>query len=408
MGGWGTASSGDKRLRISNYANNIELSATLAAGTRVKKLKAQGVRIHDFTLGEPDFNTPAHIQEAARKAAADGHTHYTAAAGIPALRQAICDYHRLHHGLEYRPENVCVSSGCKHTIHSALAAVLNPGDEVVIPAPYWVSYSDLVKMTGAVPVVVPTTAETGFKMSAEQLDRAITAKTALLMLNSPCNPTGAVYTPAELHDLADVVVQRNITVMSDEIYDRLLYGDTTFQAFATLRPDLYERTLTVNGVSKTYAMTGWRIGWTCGPVPIVQAMETIQSQETGSSCSVSQYAALAGLTGDQECVTRMHTEFARRREFVSKMIPAIRGLKMSPPDGAFYAFFDVSSHFGKTIGDKKIANSADFCMAALDVAHVATVPGSAFGAEGFVRMSFATDMATIEAGLTALKTWLDS
>lgn len=393
-------------MKVSKYAKGIEPSATLAAGTRVKKLKAEGAKIFDFTLGEPDFDTPAHIQEAARKAAFDGHTHYTPAAGIQQLRQAICQYHHDRHGLDYRPENVCVSSGCKHTIHSALAALLDPGDEVIIPAPYWVSYSDLVKMTGAVPKLVPTTVAASFKISPQQLAEAVTAKTKLLMLNSPCNPTGAVYSPTELRALADVVARHDFAVMSDEIYDRLIYGDAQFAAWGSLREDLLDRTITVNGVSKTYAMTGWRIGWSCGPVELIKAMDTIQSQETGSACSVSQYAALAALTGDQSCVEAMHREFARRRQFVSERLPKITGLKMGAPAGAFYAFFDVADWFGKTPGGARVDSSKDFCDAALEIARVALVPGSAFGTEGYVRMSFATNMETIEGGLAALEAWL--
>lgn len=391
-------------MEVSQFAANIEPSATIAAGAKARELKAAGVHVFDFSLGEPDFTTPEHICEAAVKAMKDGHTHYTPASGLPALKQAICDYHRQWHDLDYKPANVCVSNGAKHTIYTALCAILNPGDEVIIPAPYWVSYSELVKMTGAVPVVLPPT-ET-LKLTPEQLREACTERSKLLMLNSPSNPTGIAYEPEELQAIAEVALEKNLIVMSDEIYDRLLYGDAKFKAFGSLGSEIFERTLTVNGVSKTFAMTGWRIGWTCGPANIIKAMDSIQSQQTSNPCSISQYASIAALSGDQQCVEEMKQQFAKRCEYVTKRIPTLPGLSLTPPNGAFYAFFDVSSHFGKTFGGVKIVDSNTFCLAALEQAHVNIVTGSAFGADGFARMSFATDLTTIEQGLDALEAWL--
>lgn len=378
----------------------------MAAGAKAKELKAAGKTVHDFSLGEPDFNTPAHICEAATRAMKEGQTHYTPAAGTPALRKAIAEYHRARHGLDYGPENVCVSNGAKHTIFTALFATLDPGDRVIIPAPYWVSYSEMVKMTGAEPVVVATTAASGFKLSPEQLCEAIGAGAKMLMLNSPSNPTGATYTKAELAALAKVAVEKDLIVLSDEIYEQLLYGDMEFQAFAGLGKDAFARTLTVNGVSKTYAMTGWRIGWTAGPANVIRAMSDIQSQQTSNPCSVSQAAAAAALAGDQKCVAAMKAEFARRRDYVVERVSAIPGLSLAPPTGAFYAFLDVSEHFGKRFAGTSVDDSASFCMALLEQAQVVLVPGSAFGAEGFARMSFATSIETIDAGLTALERWL--
>jgi aspartate aminotransferase len=393
-------------MELSTFASSIEPSATLAAGAKAKELKAAGKTVFDFSLGEPDFNTPDHICQAAVDAMKQGHTHYTPASGVPVLKQAICDYHLRQHGLKYQPTQICVSSGAKHTIMTALYATLNPGDQVVIPAPYWVSYSEMVKMTGAEPVIVPTPASNKFKLTAEQFRKACSPRTKMLMLNSPSNPTGSTYSPDELAALADVALEKNLMVMSDEIYERLIYGDCEFRAFAGLKPGLMERTLTVNGVSKTYAMTGWRIGWTAGPVAIIKAMGDIQSQQTSNPCSVSQYAAVAALNGDQTCIEAMKKEFSKRRDYVVGRISKLPGVSLVPPDGAFYAFFDVSSYFGKTFGGKKVANSQDFCMAALEQAHVVFVQGSAFGAEGYARMSFATSLDVLDKGLTAFEAWL--
>lgn len=393
-------------MEISTYAATIEPSATMAAAAKAKELKAAGVEVFDFSLGEPDFDTPAHIGDAARKAIADGHTHYTPASGIPALKQAICDYHRHMHGLDYKPANVCVSNGAKHAIYTAFCAVLNPGDEVIIPAPYWVSYSEMVKMTGARPVIVPTTADAEFKIDPTQLRASCTARSKMFLLNSPCNPTGTTYTPAELDRLGETVVEKDLLVLTDEIYERLVYGGARFQAFASLGAELFNRTLTVNGVSKTYAMTGWRIGWTAGPANVIKAMDGVQGQQTSNPCSISQYAAVAALNGDQQCISKMKAEFAKRCEYVVGRISRIRGLKLTPPGGAFYAFFDVSSYFGKTFRTNTVTDSASFCLAALEQAHVSLVQGAAFGAEGFVRLSFATSMEIIERGLDALEAWL--
>lgn len=395
-------------MRLSAFARGIEPSATLAAGAKAKELKAAGKVVHDFSLGEPDFNTPEHICAAARKAMAEGRTHYTPASGTPELKRAICHYHQTRHGLDYRPENVCVSNGCKHTIFTALAATLDPGDEVLIPAPYWVSYSEMVKMTGAKPIILPTTPAERFLIPARRLRDACGPKTRMIMLNSPSNPTGMTYSPDQLRDIADLVIEKDLICLSDEIYEQLRYGDTEFRAFASLGKEVFDRTLTVNGVSKTYAMTGWRIGWTAGPAAIIAGMSDIQSQQTSNPCSISQDAATAALLGDQACVGAMREEFAQRRDYVIGRLQKMPGLSLVPPTGAFYAFFDVSSYFGKSFGNRRVSDSASFCMALLEQAHVVLVQGSAFGAEGFVRMSFATSRAALEVGLDALASWLAS
>ncbi|QJW99379.1 pyridoxal phosphate-dependent aminotransferase [Frigoriglobus tundricola] len=393
-------------IRISTLAASVKPSATLAAGAKARQLKAAGIKVFDFSLGEPDFNTPKHICDAAERAALAGNTHYTPTSGTPEVKAAICKWYKTFHGLDCAPENVIVSNGAKHSIHNALAATVGAGDEVVIPTPYWVSYSDLVSMTGATPVLVTTTPESGFKMTPAQLRAAITPRTRVLMLNSPNNPTGSVYSRAELEALVDAMDATDAAILSDEIYEQLIYGGAKPTCVATLRPWLKDRTITISGASKSYAMTGWRMGWAIAPPALVKAMDTIQSQETSCPSSVSQAALVAALTGPQECVAEMRAEFAHRRELTVGLLTALPGVKLPVPDGAFYAFFDVSAYFGKTFGDKVVTDSLTFCGALLEQAHVNLVPGVAFGAEGFVRMSFATSRDVIEGGIGRLKDWL--
>ena len=393
-------------IRISTLAASVKPSATIAAGAKARQLKAAGIKVFDFSLGEPDFNTPKHICDAAEKAALTGNTHYTPTSGTPEVKAAICKWYKTFHGLDCTPENVIVSNGAKHSIHNALAATVGPGDEVIIPTPYWVSYSDLVSMTGATPVLVTTTPESGFKMTPAQLRAAITPRTRMLMLNSPNNPTGSVYSRAELEALVDAMDTTDAAILSDEIYEQLTYGTAKPTCVATLRPWLKDRTITISGASKSYAMTGWRMGWAIAPPALVKAMDTIQSQETSCPSSVSQAALVAALTGPQECVAEMRAEFAKRRELTVGLLTALPGVKLPVPDGAFYAFFDVSAYFGKTFGDKVVTDSLTFCGALLEQAHVNLVPGVAFGAEGFVRMSFATSREVIEGGIARLKDWL--
>jgi aspartate aminotransferase len=396
-------------IRISKLAESVKPSATLAAGAKAKALKATGVSVFDFSLGEPDYDTPKHICDAGLEAMTKGMTHYTAASGTIELKTAIAKWYGRTYGLECKAENVIVSNGAKHSLHNALAATVGPGDDVIIPTPYWVSYSDLVSMTGANPILVPTTLETGFKLTPEQLRAAITPKTRCLMLNSPCNPTGTVYTKAELEALADVFLEQSDGyVLSDEIYEQLCFGTAKPTCFATLRPQLKDRTITVSGASKSYAMTGWRLGWAVAPAAVVKAMDTIQSQETSCPSSIAQHAMITALESPLSgpAVEEMRKEFEARRDLVTNLLRAIPGLKFAPSDGAFYAFFNVSSYFGKTFGGKLVTNDVEFCNALLEQAHVNLVMGSAFGAEGFVRMSFACSRANIEGGLAKLAEWL--
>jgi aspartate aminotransferase len=390
-------------LPLSRMATEIQPSATLAAGAKARQMRAEGIQVFDFSLGEPDFPTPEHICRAAYQAMEDGHTHYTPAAGLPELRSAVAKLYHQIYGLRCTADQVVISSGAKHSIATALEALVGPGDEVIIPTPYWVSYSDLVQMTGARPVLVPTTQESGFKMTAAQFRSALTPRSRLVMINSPGNPTGTVYSRPELEALADVVLESGIALLSDEIYERLIYGDARATCMATLRPGLAERTLTISGASKTYAMTGWRMGWTVGPAHVMKAMGNIQSQQTGCPCSVSQYAALAALEGDQECVERMRREFEARRDLVCRRLASMSGIDCPIPGGAFYAFFNVAGLFGRTLAGKKVTTSAGFCQVALEAAHVNLVPGSAFGAEGYVRLSFAASREQLESGLDQLE-----
>ncbi len=395
-------------LELAARSGLIEPSATLAMGAEAKRLKSLGQEILDFALGEPDFDTPENIQEAAIKAMRSGQTHYTPPAGIPELRQAVAELYSKHHGLATEMTGVVISNGAKHSIHNALMAVCGPGDEVIIPAPYWVSYADLVKLTGASPVVITTSEASGFKLSPDQFLDAVTPQTKLLMLNSPSNPTGVVYERSELEALADAVLKTNVGVLSDEIYEQLTYGDARPTCFATLRTRLKDRTITISGVSKSYAMTGWRIGWTVAPPAVSKFMGDLQSQETSNPCSVSQWAALEAITGPQDSVVAMRAQFCRRRDHVLERIKKLPGVSSTPPGGAFYAFMNISEHFGRTLGGRCILDSTAFCMAALSAAKVALVMGSAFGAEGYARMSFATDLSTINKGFDSLERFLAS
>jgi aspartate aminotransferase len=394
-------------MELSPSVRNLKPSATIAAAATAKALKNSGVQVYEFTLGEPDANTPPHICEAAKRAIDAGQTHYTPATGLPELKQAICDAYQRDYGLQYQLTQIAISNGAKHSLHNVLTALCAPGDEVIIPAPYWVSYSALVELAGATPVIVETTESTGFVLGPEQLEQAITPRTRLLMLNNPCNPTGAAYSVEQLEALAAVAAKRDLPVLSDEIYEKLVYDGFEFRSFATLDACNRDQVITVSGVSKAYAMTGWRIGWTIAPVELTTAMSKLQSQETSNPCSISQHAAIAALSGPQDCVAEMLSEFAKRRKYVIGRIEALPDVSMATPGGAFYAFFNVSRHFGKPLpGGKTAANSTDFCNILLEEAQVALVTGDAFGAPGYVRLSFATSLDILEAGFDRLAAFL--
>ena len=393
---------------ISRIVQALEPSATLAMAAKAKELKAAGRTVYDFSVGEPDFNTPRHICDAATAAMAAGHTHYTAVGGIPELRAAIAKQYKSRHGLDYSPQQVVVSNGAKHSLHNVFTTMCDPGDEVIIPAPYWVSYAELVKLTGAKPVIVPTDEADDFKLTPAKLRGALTPRTKILLVCSPSNPTGSMYSPEELGELADVAIERDLTIVADEIYECLIYGSHRFASFATVRPGLAERTVTINGVSKAYAMTGWRIGWTLSPPALAKAMENLQSQETSCPSSVSQYAALAAIEGPQACVGEMLAEFAKRREFVRNRIASLPKLSCCDMGGAFYAFMNIQAHLGRSYRGVRVDNSAQWCLELLSQQSVAMVMGSAFGAEGYARLSFATSMENLKAGFDAIEAFLKS
>jgi len=390
-------------ITISQTLQALQPSATMAMAAKAKELKASGTTVYDLSLGEPDFVTPDHICEAATQAMRDGHTGYTVASGIPELKKAIVEKHASRHGIEYAPTQCVVSNGAKHALHNTFTATLNPGDEVIVPAPYWVTYTALIELTGAIPVVVETKQEDDFKLTPEQFKAAITDKTKMLLLCSPSNPTGSMYSPEELGALADIVLENDLIVVADEIYEYLVYPGYTFASFPTVRDDLTDRTIIVNGVSKTYAMTGWRIGWTLSPENVAKKMGALQSQETSNPCSIAQYAAIAAINGPQDCVVNMLGEFTKRREFVKGRVESIPGLSCADMGGAFYAFINIQDHLGKEYNGTQVDNSTDWCLELLGQQQVAMVMGSAFGAEGFARASFATSMENLEAAFDRIE-----
>jgi aspartate aminotransferase len=382
---------------ISNRVNSLSPSATIAMNQKSRDLQAKGINVINLSVGEPDFFTPDHIKAAAKKAIDDNFSFYPPVAGYPDLKKAIAEKFKRENNLEYSPEQIIVSCGAKHSLANAMMSLVDPGDEVIIPAPYWVSYLEQVKLCEGVPVVIDAVFETNFKITPKQLESAITSKTKALLLCSPSNPTGAVYSRAELRALADVLAKHSqVFVISDEIYEHINFigGHETIAQFA----DMKERTILINGVSKAYAMTGWRIGYMAAPMWLVKACDKLQGQTTTGATTISQKAATAALTGDQTCVTEMNTAFKRRKEMVVKLVRDIPGIKVYDPDGAFYVFPKVDSYYGKKFNGTPINNSTDLCLYLLEKAHIAMVPGEAFGDPACIRISFATsDEKLVEA-----------
>ena len=390
---------------ISSIAKGIAPSATVAVDTLAKQMKADGIDVIGFGAGEPDFPTPDSVKVAAIKAISDNQTRYTPAAGIMPLREAICQWLKREYGVDYRPGQICVSSGAKHNVFIALQAICNPGDEVILPAPYWVTYEEAIKMTGAVPVVVETTEQTRFKITAEMLEQAITPKTKALILTNPSNPTGMLYSKQELEAIAQVVLKHDLYVVSDEIYDKLVYVGE-FTCFATLGEEIKQRTILINGASKSFAMTGWRIGFAAANEEISKAMANYLSHSTGNPCSVSQYAALEAYSTQEDLLTKMQLAYARRRKYFLERIKKLKDVSCLEPDGAFYIFMNIKPLLGRTIQGVTINSSADFAQALLEKGLVAVVPGEAFGAPGYVRWSYATSMENIREGLDRLEKFL--
>jgi aspartate aminotransferase len=388
----------------------IKPSATLAADAKARELRAAGRNIISLAAGEPDFDTPENIKEAAIQAVRDGKTKYTNVDGIPELKAAICGKFERENGLSYKPTQVNVSPGGKPVIYNAMVASLNPGDEVIVPAPYWVSYPDMVLLAGGEPVRVLTSAEDGFKMRPEALEAAITPRTKWLILNSPSNPSGAAYTKAELRGLADVLLRHpQVWILTDDMYEHLIFGDFEYWTIAQVEPGLYDRTLTMNGVSKAYAMTGWRIGYAAGPEALIRAMAKVMSQSTSNPSSISQWAAVEALNGTQAFIKPNAKLFEGRRDLVVSMLNQAAGLKCPTPEGAFYVYPSCAGLIGKTSpSGKTIASDADFATELLEAEGVAVVHGEAFGLSPFFRISYATANAVLEDACTRIQRFCGS
>lgn len=391
------------RSPLSQRASNSQPSMTMAITAKAKELKAAGKDVVSFAAGEPDFKTPAHICAAAHKAIDDGMHGYTANPGTPELRSAICAWFKKENGVSYEPKNILVSPGAKYNIFLAMQAMIDPGDEVIIPAPYWVSYPEMTQLVGGTPVIVETKEENGFDLSAEMIAAKITDKTKLLILNSPSNPSGAVFSEKAIREIGALMEQKGIYCISDEIYSRLLFGGTKHFSIAAVSDYCREHTVVINGCSKAYAMTGWRIGFSAAPAKITTAMADIQSQSTSNACSIAQAAALAAVTGDQECVEAMRKDFEGRRDLIVGLLNGIKGVSCLTPGGAFYVLPNISKVLGKTIAGVEVKTPSDFCQLALEKALVACVPGESFGAPEFIRLSYATSRAQIEKGCARLK-----
>ncbi|KPK43797.1 MAG: aspartate aminotransferase [Phycisphaerae bacterium SG8_4] len=395
-------------MKISKRAQEVPASATIAVTSRAQELTAQGVDVVGFGAGAPDFDTPDYIKEAAVKALKAGKTKYTAAAGIIELRTAIAEKLKTENGLDYSPQQVIVNIGGKHSVYEAMQAVLDPGDEVIMPTPYWVTYPETIKLAGAVPKVVQTDKSQSYKITPAQLQKAITEKTAMLLINSPNNPGGFTYTPQELRALADVLEGTSVYVLSDEIYEKLIYGDTEFVSFASLSEDALGRTITLNGFSKAFSMTGWRLGYAAGPLEVIKAMGRLQSHMTSNPVTFCQYAAIEAMGEPAaEAIETMRAEFERRGQYMTERLNSLEGVECTESTGAFYCFPDVSSHYGRNINGAKIGGSMDFAKALLEQANVALVPGLPFGCDNNVRLSFACSLEQITKGLDRLEDWLN-
>jgi aspartate aminotransferase len=390
-------------MNLSRRAQQIQPSATLAITTKANQLKAQGLDVVGFGAGEPDFPTPPHIVERAVDALHRGDTRYTSVGGTPALRAAIAAAFERDYGLSYEPSEITVSCGAKHTLFNLFMALVDDGDEVIVPSPYWVSYPEQVQVAGGVPVIVPATEADGFLVRPEALAQALTPRTKALVLNSPSNPTGAMYRREHLEALAAVLRDRDAVVVSDDIYHKLTYDGARFVSLLQAAPELRDRTVIVNGVSKTYAMTGWRIGYAAGPEPLIRAMEDIQSQSTSNPTSFAQAGAVEALTGPQQCVAEMVEAFAERRRVLVDGLNALPGVRCSMPQGAFYAFPNVSALYGSRTGaGVEIGDSLSLAAYLLEEARVAVVPGGPFGSDDHIRLSYATSLDNIRKGLARL------
>jgi len=388
---------------LSNRAKSLKPSPTLAINAKAKSMQSQGIHVISFGAGEPDFDTPDNIKRAAKKAIDDGFTKYTPVGGIDELKDAIINKFKRDSQLIYKRSEILVSCGGKHSFYNLAQAIFDQGDEVIVPAPYWVSYPPMVALAGGTPVIVETTEKNEFKITSEELKKAISPKTKALILNSPSNPTGCAYTKKELGEIAEIAISNNFFVISDEIYEKIVYDGFEFTSIASLNKEMKNKTIIVHGVAKTYAMTGWRIGYTAGSEEIISAMNNIQSQSTSNPTSIAQKASVEALIGPQNEVEKMVSAFGQRRNYVVDRLNKIPGVSCYKPAGAFYVFPNFSSYYGKSYQGKKIENSTNLADYFLDVARVAVVPGVEFGADPFERLSYATSMEDIKEGLDRIE-----
>jgi len=392
---------------LSTRIRSLSVSQTIAMNTRTLEMQAQGIDVINLSVGEPDFPTPDHIKKAAKKAIDDNYTFYPPVPGYPDLRQAVCNKFRMQNNLDFNPDQIVVSTGAKHCIANVLICIINPGEEVIVPAPYWVSYVEMVKIAGGENVIINTTVEADYKISPEQLENAISSKTRALLLCSPNNPTGSVYSAEELRDLVSVLARYpDIYVISDEIYEHINFTGS-YKSIGAF-PELAGRVITVNGVSKAYAMTGWRIGYLGAPLWIARAVTKLQGQMTSGTTTIAQRAAIEALTGDQSCTAEMNAAFRRRRDLMINQLEKIKGIKYNIPEGAFYVFPDVSAFFGKSFKGTVISNAEELCLYLLDKAHIAAVPGDGFGAPSNIRISYANSDENLLTAMQRFKDALDA
>ena len=386
-------------MKLAARVGKVTPSLTLAISAKAKAMKADGIDVCSFSAGEPDFDTPEHIKAAAQKALDIGYTKYGPALGEPKLREAIAHKLSQENGLNYKAENIIVTNGGKHSLFNLMLALIEPGDEVIIPAPYWLSYPEMVRLAGGEPIILSTDAQTDYKVTPEKLYQAITNKTKLFVLNSPSNPTGMVYRPAEIKALAEVVVEKDILVVSDEIYEKIIYDDAQHLSIGAVNSEIFKNTITSNGFAKAYSMTGWRIGYLAASVELINAAVKIQGHSTSNVCTFAQYGAIAALESSQDCVEQMRQAFVKRRHRIYDLVNTIPGISCNQPDGAFYMFVNIS---------KISSSSLEFCNALLEDHNVAVIPGVAFGADDHIRISYATDLATIEKGMARLERFVRS
>lgn len=386
-------------MKLASRVNQVTPSLTLAIDSLAKEMKKNGEDVCSFSAGEPDFDTPTHIKAAAKKALDEGKTRYGPAAGEPGLRKAIAEKLLRDNQLAYNADNVIVTNGGKQSLYNLIMALIEAGDEVIIPAPYWLSYPEMVTLAGGTSVIVNTSLENQYKITPEQLEAAITPKTKLFVLNSPSNPTGIVYTPEEIAALAKIVVEKDILVVSDEIYEKILYDGAIHRSIASFGPEIFQRSIISNGFAKAFSMTGWRVGYIAGPVEIVKAMTKIQGHSTSNVCTFAQYGAIAALESPQDCIEEMVKAFSERRQYILERVRSLPGLNCPTPNGAFYVFIDISQTGLK---------SGDFCQKLLESQKVAAIPGIAFGADDCIRLSYATDLKTIEKGFDRIDQFIGS